>query len=46
MTNEEKVAKIKELVEEINELSKELPEDELARITGGLAFEYNSTIIY
>jgi bacteriocin-like protein len=35
MTNEEKVAKIKELIAEIDELSKELSEEELEAVAGG-----------
>jgi hypothetical protein len=35
MTNEEKVVKIKELISEIGELSKELPEEDLKAVTGG-----------
>jgi bacteriocin-like protein len=35
MTNEEKVEKIKALIEEINELSKELSEEELKAVAGG-----------
>jgi bacteriocin-like protein len=35
MTNEEKIEKIKALIEEINELSKELSEEELEAVAGG-----------
>jgi hypothetical protein len=35
MTNAEKVEKIKELIEEINELSKDLLEEELKAVSGG-----------
>jgi uridylate kinase len=35
MTNEEKVEKIKVLIEEVNELSKELSEEELEAVGGG-----------
>ncbi|MDR1148469.1 MAG: hypothetical protein LBK66_07545 [Spirochaetaceae bacterium] len=35
MTNEEKVEKIKALIEEINELSKGLSEEYLAQVSGG-----------
>ncbi|MDR1088664.1 MAG: hypothetical protein LBL23_05280 [Coriobacteriales bacterium] len=35
MTSEEKVEKIKLLIEEINELSKELTEEELEQVAGG-----------
>jgi bacteriocin-like protein len=46
MANEEKVAKIKELIAEIDELSKELSEDELKQVAGGLPFDLSDTIIY
>jgi bacteriocin-like protein len=36
MTNEEKVEKIKALIGEIGELSKELSEDELKQVAGGI----------
>jgi hypothetical protein len=45
VTNEEKVAKIKELIEEVNELSKEFSEEELKQVTGGI-YEYNNPILY
>jgi hypothetical protein len=35
MTNEEKIEKIKALMEEIDELSKELSEEELEAVAGG-----------
>jgi uridylate kinase len=35
MTNEEKVEKIKSLIAEVNELSKELSEEELEAVGGG-----------
>jgi bacteriocin-like protein len=38
MTNEEKVEKIKGLIEEVNELSSELSDEELKAVSGGRFF--------
>jgi hypothetical protein len=46
MTNEEKVEKIKVLIEEVNALSKELSEYELKQVAGGMPVEYNGCIVY
>jgi bacteriocin-like protein len=38
MTNGKKIARIKEFIAEVDELSKELSEEELAAVTGGHMF--------
>ncbi|MDR1014670.1 MAG: bacteriocin [Coriobacteriales bacterium] len=46
MTDTEKVARIKALIEEVKQLSKELTEEELEQVAGGLPFELNAPVVY
>jgi hypothetical protein len=46
MTDTEKIARIKALIEDLQELSKELTEEELELVAGGLPFAYDAPVVY